>query len=83
VPRVIPVLGLIGGPLLLSSAIGTLFGINDRVSAWSAIATLPIFAWELLLALRLTIVGFNPSAPILAGTAVGAAPPMDPPAGAA
>src|SRR4051812_20920460 len=83
VPRVIPVLGLIGGPLLLSSAIATLFGVNDRVSAWSAIATLPIFAWELLLALRLTIVGFNPSAPILAGTAVGPAPRVEAPAGAA
>jgi Domain of unknown function (DUF4386) len=83
VPRPIPVLALIGGPLLLSSAIGTLFGINDRLSVWSAIATVPIFAWELLLALRLTIVGFNGSAPILAGTSDAAAPTLEAPAGAA
>jgi uncharacterized protein DUF4386 len=83
VPRLIPVLALIGGPLLLSSAIGTLFGINDRLSVWSAIATVPIFAWELLLALRLTIVGFNGSAPILAGTSDAAAPTLEAPAGAA
>jgi hypothetical protein len=66
VPRVIPAMGLIGAPLLISSAIGTLFGINDPVSVWSGIATLPIFLWELALGLWMTFKGFNPSAPILA-----------------
>jgi hypothetical protein len=66
VPRVIPALGLIGGPLLLSSAIGTLLGINQAVSAWSAIATVPIFLWELSLGLWMTFKGFNPNAPIVA-----------------
>src|ERR687895_1144415 len=43
VPRAIPAMGLIGAPLLLSSTVGTMFGINDPVSVWSGIATLPIF----------------------------------------
>jgi len=66
VPRAIPALGLIGAPLLLSSTVGTLFGINDTVSVWSGIATLPIFLWELSLGLWLAIKGFDRSAPILA-----------------
>jgi Domain of unknown function (DUF4386) len=68
VPRIIPILGLIGGPLLISSAVGTLFGVNTAVSAWSGIATVPIFLWELSLALWLTFKGFDRSAPLLRGT---------------
>jgi hypothetical protein len=69
VPRVIPVMGLVGAPLLASSTIGTLFGINDPVSVWSGIATLPIFLWELSLGLWMAIKGFNQSAPLLAAAA--------------
>src|SRR4029079_12752787 len=65
VPLVIPLLGLIGGPLLISSAIGQLIGINEQYSAWSAIAVLPIFLWELTLGLWLVFKGFKPSAPIM------------------
>jgi hypothetical protein len=32
VPRIIPTIGLIGAPVLLSSTIATMFGINDKVS---------------------------------------------------
>jgi len=62
VPRIIPVMGLIGAPLLLISAITTMFGINDQVSVMSAVATLPIFLWELSLGLYLTFKGFKPAA---------------------
>jgi hypothetical protein len=65
VPRIIPTLGLIGGPLLISSAIGTMFGVNDAVSVWSGIALLPIFFWELFLGLWLTFKGFQRSAPLM------------------
>ena len=58
-PRVIPLLGLIGGPLLIASAIGQVIGINEQYSAWSAIAVLPIFLWELLLGLWLVFKGFR------------------------
>ncbi len=60
VPRVIPLMGLIGGPLLISSAIGQVVGINEQYSAWSVIAVLPIFLWELLLGLWLVFKGFKP-----------------------
>src|SRR5881394_3807219 len=50
VPRVIPVLGLIGGPLLLAAVIVTLFsGGLGHISAFAAIATFPVAAWELSL----------------------------------
>ena len=66
VPRLIPAMGLIGAPLLLSSTLGTMFGINHDQSAWTGLATIPIFFWELSVGLWMTFKGFNPSAPILA-----------------
>ena len=65
VPRVIPLMGLIGGPLLISSAIGQVVGINEQYSAWSVIAVVPIFLWELLLGLWLVFKGFK-AAPVIA-----------------
>jgi len=74
VPRIIPMLGLIGAPMLLSSTLGTTFGINSAVSIWTGIATLPIFFWELSLGLWMTFKGFNASAPILSRASEGVAP---------
>ncbi len=65
VPRIIPALALVGGPLMISSVIGQLLGINEQYSAWSAIALLPIFVWELSLGLWLVFKGFKPS-PVVA-----------------
>jgi uncharacterized protein DUF4386 len=62
VPRVIPVLGLAGAPLLIASATATMFGINEPVSVWSAIAVAPIFVWELSLGVWLITKGFNAAA---------------------
>jgi hypothetical protein len=62
VPRIMPAMGLIGAPLIISSVFGQLFGINEQVSLWSGIAVLPIFLWELSLGLYLVIKGFRPSA---------------------
>jgi hypothetical protein len=66
VPRIIPIAGLIGAPLLFSSTIGTMFGINDPDTLWTGLATIPIFFWELSIGLWMTFKGFNPSVPILA-----------------
>jgi len=66
VPRLIPVLGLIGAPLLIASATATLFRSNDPVTVLAAIATAPIFLWELSLGVWLVVKGFKPS-PITAG----------------
>ena len=62
VPRAIPLIGLIGAPLLITSTIAAFFGIIEQISAWSAIATLPVALWELSLGLWMTFKGFKPSA---------------------
>lgn len=62
VPRVLPVLGLIGAPLLLASDIAIFFGVYDRVAPIAAIAALPIAAWEFSLGVYLLVKGFRPSA---------------------
>jgi hypothetical protein len=49
VPRLIPALGLIGAPLLTASATIALFRGNDPDTVLAAIATVPIFVWELSL----------------------------------
>jgi hypothetical protein len=61
VPRAIPMIGLIGAPLLIVSTVAAFFGVIEQISAWSAIATLPVAAWELSLGLWLTFKGFKPS----------------------
>jgi Domain of unknown function (DUF4386) len=70
VPRVIPVLGLIGAPLLIASVITTMFRVNDQVLLLAAIGTLPVAAWELSLGLWLVVKGFQP-APILSESGPG------------
>jgi hypothetical protein len=62
VPRFIGVLGLVGGPLVFASATATLFGVYDQISVLASIAALPVFAWELSLAIWLIAKGFRPSA---------------------
>ena len=66
VPRFIPAMGLIGGPLLLAATVAVLFGAFDQVSPVPAIATLPVAAWELSVGVYLTFKGFRPSSPVLA-----------------
>ena len=39
--------------------------LDCSVSVWTAIATAPIFLWELSLGLRMTFKGFDRSAPII------------------
>lgn len=63
VPRLIPVLGLIGAPLLLAVTIATIFGLTEHGSAWWVVAA-PIFVWELSLGIYLVVKGFKP-APII------------------
>jgi len=61
VPRVIPLMGLIGAPLLIAAKVATILGVNDDTTAWSLVALAPIFFWELSLGLWLTVKGFRPS----------------------
>jgi hypothetical protein len=61
VPRAIAVLGLIGGPLICVSATAVLFGLYEQLSTVGALAALPVFVWEVSLALYLIIKGLKPS----------------------
>ena len=74
VPRVIPVIGLIGAPILIIAVIATLFRGTVPPPSWAALAALPVAAWELSLGVWLVVKGFKPS-PITAGmTAADTAP---------
>jgi hypothetical protein len=59
VPRIIPVVGLIGAPFLICTVIATLFGAMKLGSP--QLAAVPVAAWELSLGLWLTVKGFRPS----------------------
>ena len=61
VPRLIPVMGLIGAPLLIASAVARMFVGQDELVLFAGIATVPIFLWELSLGLYMTFKGFRPS----------------------
>jgi uncharacterized protein DUF4386 len=74
VPRILPAMGLIGAPLLISAVIAKLFGGIDHYTAWLAIATLPVAVWEFSLGVWLVVKGFRPS-PITAEMAAATMPP--------
>ncbi len=74
VPRVIPVLGLIGAPLLFAVVIARLFGGVVQYPALGALATLPVAAWEFSLGVWLVVKGFKPSPLTTVVTAAGPAP---------
>lgn len=61
VPRVLPLLGFIGVPLLVGADIAVLFGAIGRTSSPAALAALPIALWEFSLGVWLLVKGFNPS----------------------
>jgi hypothetical protein len=39
-----------------------LFGLYEQVSVWGSVAAIPVFAWEMSLAVWLIAKGFKPSA---------------------
>ena len=61
VPRLIPVMGLIGAPLLITAVFAMLFGGIDQGSSLAALAALPVAAWEFSLGVWLVVKGFKPS----------------------
>lgn len=60
VPRWIPVLGLVAGPLIFASATAVLAGLYEQVSVAGTVAALPVFAWEMSLAVYFLARGFRP-----------------------
>jgi len=79
VPRIIPLVGLIGAPFLICTVIVTLFGGMKLGSP--QLAAVPVAAWELSLGVWLVAKGFRPSpittgmSPITTGMATASAPP--------
>jgi hypothetical protein len=78
VPRALPVLGLIGAPLLITATIATMFGVVEQYSALGGLAALPIAVWEFSLGLWLTFKGFKSSAPIMMAAAAQSGSPDGP-----
>ena len=76
VPRILPLVGLIGAPILLASDIAVLFGLWDRISAPSGILAIPIALWEFSLGVYLIVKGFKPS-PSTAGMVAAETRPAD------
>ncbi|MFF8609724.1 DUF4386 domain-containing protein [Streptomyces sp. NPDC015346] len=64
VPRPLALLGLVGGGLICVSGVAVLFGFYPQVSAVGTVAALPVFAWEVILAVRLLTRGFEPARPL-------------------
>lgn len=62
VPRAIPLVGLIGAPLLAASATATVFGALDQVSPPAGALALPIALWEITLGIWLVTRGFSKDA---------------------
>jgi Domain of unknown function (DUF4386) len=73
VPRIIPMLGLIGGPLLIIAVFATLFGQHTSLSGLAAVPVIPVAAWEFSLGVWLTFKGFR-SSPITAEVTAASAP---------
>ena len=60
VPRFIPVLGLIGGPILIASVVAALLRGDHQVTVLAA-GFVPVAAWEFSLGVWLVVKGFKPS----------------------
>lgn len=68
VPRAIAVLGLVGGSLICASSGAVLFGLYEQLSTIGLVIALPVFAWEVSLAVWLIVKGFRP-VPVVTGMA--------------
>jgi hypothetical protein len=58
-PRWIPTLGLVGGPVLLASVTATLFGAWDQISGPAVLFAMPVAVWELSFGVHMTVKGFR------------------------
>ena len=61
VPRIIPLMGLIGGPLLIVAVFATLFGQHSSLGGLAGLPVIPVAAWEFSLGVWLAFKGFKPS----------------------
>ncbi|MGB3079306.1 MAG: DUF4386 domain-containing protein [Saprospiraceae bacterium] len=59
VPRFISILGLIGGPFIFICGVLVMFGVFLQVSLWGILLAIPVFLYEMSLAIRLLAKGFK------------------------
>lgn len=62
VPRAIAVLGLVGGAIITLSTVLVIFGLYGQFAPIGLLVALPVFAWEVSLALWLIVTGFSQAA---------------------
>lgn len=60
IPGRLSLLGLAGAVFIFTAALLEMFGIIIQISVWGLLFALPIFAYELILAIWLIFKGFNP-----------------------
>jgi hypothetical protein len=63
VARWIPVLGMVGAPLVGVSNMAVMFGLQEQVSPSASLAAVPIFAWEISFAVYMLVRGMRTPAP--------------------
>lgn len=61
VPRVVSMLGLIGGPTIFLCGVLVTLGLFDQVSVWGVLMAVPVFSYEMSLAIFLVAKGFKES----------------------
>ena len=61
VPRVLPLLGFIGAPLLVVNTIILMFGITGPLLTLTTLGVIPIAVWEFSLGVWLVVKGFYPT----------------------
>jgi hypothetical protein len=66
VPRILPIIALVGAPLLLVSDIAVFFGAYAQVGPLAGLAALPVAVFEFSFGVWLVVKGFNPSSALLA-----------------
>jgi Domain of unknown function (DUF4386) len=59
VPRFITNLGLVGGPFIFASGVMVMFGIFLQISMWGVLLAIPVFLYEMSLAVWLLVKGFK------------------------
>jgi len=59
VPRWIARIGLVGGPLIFASSTAILLGAYEQLDPIAGALALPVFAWEMSLAVYLIVKGFK------------------------
>src|SRR5690349_1172273 len=62
VGRVIPIIGLVGGPLILVSDLATILGVWGQTSGFGLLFGLPVAVFEFSVGVYLTVKGFRPAA---------------------